>query len=560
MHNHSSDSVTADQIRGLDAMKRMAAAKARLQTKAGVPPITQDQAELLAITEAQKSTALEDAWAILLMRGGVSNAKVFMGPLEAAGVSYGDWLEFIQLGAAITQVIPPGGWDGKTTDLKILALSKPEVPSIIPIPAPGWENAQGPPPEVEDEYRDLVRAIIAEPNIIPNLDARQKNLLILGQCLDAAKLPNLNPPPADQIIEEVLDRGDVALFAAPSKAGKSLFALGLAMAAATGNEFCGLNFGPLRRVFYFDGELSKEAIQRRSALLAQAGGDVSEKVFIIPLRSSKVAFAANKLAGMAPLINQCGADLVIVDCAYSMYPSDESFEENSNTDIAKFMGWVGKFAQAAGVAVLLVHHATKGDSSGKSLIDFSAGAGAFGRAPRAILNIRDRHIRGDKKAPTVPVLEIVASNYPSPLPRLIYRDGVVWRLRQAGDPIGEADGDNSDLWSIFPADGDYSQKNRPETRRKTTNWEPLWDSVKSILAANDGLSGNQLTVTLYETTGHIRDGCRAFVKGLVDHGYLRKDMMGLLQVNPAKGFSSAAYAADEALPTKPGPAAKEGFE
>lgn len=516
--------------------------------KAGptTPPISQAQAEFLEFVEAQKSVALEKAWALLLMRGGVSNSKRFMGPLEAAGVPYADWAAFIQAGAAITQAVQPGTWDGKTTDLKILALPKPAVPSIVQMPAPGWEAAQGPPPELENEYQDLVRAIIADPSMIRDLAPRQKNLLILGQCLDAAKLPGLNPPRADQVIEGVLDRGDVCLFAAPSKAGKSLFALGMAMAAASGQEFCGLNFGPRRRVFYLDGELSKEAIQRRSALLAEIDGNAAETVFILPLRSSRVELAASQLAGMAPLISECGADLVVLDCAYSLYPNDEEFQENSNADIARFMGWIGKFAQAANVAVFLVHHATKGDSSGKSLIDFSSGAGAFGRAPRAIMNIRERHIRGDKTQPLVPVLEIIASNYPSPPPKLIYRDGVSWRLRRPGDPIEDLNGADSGLWDIFPADGDHSQKNRPEVRRQTADWDALWDSVKTLLATNHGLTRDGLSERLFKAAGQPRKRCRDFVKGIIRHAYIRPGgEYGLFQVNPQKDFSAQSYELDE---------------
>ena len=93
-----------------------------------------------------------------------------------------------------------------------------------------------------------------------------------------------------------------------------------------------------------------------------------------------------EIVKVAEQIKEQGIDLVIIDALYRALPSD--VDENSNGQITQMYNQIDTFAQKSGAAVILVHHTSKGNQSGKGITDVGSGAGAQSRAPDTHLVLR----------------------------------------------------------------------------------------------------------------------------------------------------------------------------
>jgi hypothetical protein len=84
--------------------------------------------------------------------------------------------------------------------------------------------------------------------------------------LPATDLATAAFPAAEAILAPILSRGSQCLLYGPPGVGKSLVALGIAHAAATGGSFLGWHAPRPHRVLYLDGETAPAEMQRRLAL------------------------------------------------------------------------------------------------------------------------------------------------------------------------------------------------------------------------------------------------------------------------------------------------------
>ena len=71
-------------------------------------------------------------------------------------------------------------------------------------------------------------------------------------------------------------------------------------------------------------------------------------------------------------------DLVIFDALYRFL--EKGMDENSNADMTVLLRGFSRYAARTGAGVILVHHTSKGNQSGKEAIDQGSGAGSIGRA------------------------------------------------------------------------------------------------------------------------------------------------------------------------------------
>ena len=78
------------------------------------------------------------------------------------------------------------------------------------------------------------------------------------------------------------------------------------------------------------------------------------------------------------------ARLVILDALYRANP----FNENDNTEMTKCYNLLDGYCRKFNVSIALVHHASKGNQSEKSVTDVGSGAGAISRCPDTHLTIR----------------------------------------------------------------------------------------------------------------------------------------------------------------------------
>src|SRR4051812_3851697 len=92
------------------------------------------------------------------------------------------------------------------------------------------------------------------------------------------------------------------------------------------------------------------------------------------------------------------------------------------------LGQIEAIAQQTGAAILVVHHAPKGNLASRSAIDMGAGAGAFARSVDLLLVLREH------EDPRLTVVEAEARYFAKPEPVCLAWDFPRWHI----DPYGNA--------------------------------------------------------------------------------------------------------------------------
>ena len=190
------------------------------------------------------------------------------------------------------------------------------------------------------------------------------------------------------VIEGLLRVGETANLIAAPKMGKSWLTLDLVMSVATGRKWLGtfdVNAGP---VLLIDNELHPETLAKRLPTVAEARGvrlaDIADMIQVIALRGRLRDLLAleSDLRSITP-----GAfKLVVLDAFYRFLP--EGTDENDNAAMARLYNCVDRMAERLGCAVVLIHHASKGNQSGRGVTDVGSGAGAQSRAVDAHIVLR----------------------------------------------------------------------------------------------------------------------------------------------------------------------------
>lgn len=194
-----------------------------------------------------------------------------------------------------------------------------------------------------------------------------------------------NPPPlAPVLIDGVLRKGHKMLLSAPSKAGKSFAIMRLAIAIAEGYKWFG-NQCSKGKVFYINMEIDgPSCIDRFLKIYRNLGLNVDnfmENITIWSLRGKTKPL--RKLTD--DIISACPENTaaIILDPLYKVMDGDE----NSNSDIARMVGYFDRIAMQTGAAVIYAHHFAKGIGGDRAAIDRASGAGTFVRDPDAIVTM-----------------------------------------------------------------------------------------------------------------------------------------------------------------------------
>jgi hypothetical protein len=127
--------------------------------------------------------------------------------------------------------------------------------------------------------------------------------------------------------------------------------------------------------------------------------------------------------------------LVIVDALYRFIPLGVS--ENDNAQMMRLYNTLDELAHAWQSAIVVVHHSSKGDQSGKSITDIGSGAGAISRAADTHLTIRPHDEDG------LAVLECVCRSFKSPDPVSLKYEYPVWHAVTAA-PVLKRSGSSRD--------------------------------------------------------------------------------------------------------------------
>jgi hypothetical protein len=232
-----------------------------------------------------------------------------------------------------------------------------------------------------------------------------------------ASRPSLRTP----IIHDVLRRTEIMNLIAPSKAGKSWLALGLALSVGGNRPWLGRFDVNPGRVLLLDNELHEETIAHRMRWVAEAMGlDLADYDGMVAVESFR-----GRLVGLAEMRGYFEAiaglySLVILDAAYRFTVPGES--ENDNAAMTARYNLLDQYADVSGAAISVVHHSSKGTQEGKAVTDVGAGGGAQSRAADTHLVL----LNDSQIGPGRLVVDAAIRSFPPIEPFVIRREGPLW--------------------------------------------------------------------------------------------------------------------------------------
>ena len=225
------------------------------------------------------------------------------------------------------------------------------------------------------------------------------------------------PDRGEEIIEGLLREGEVGFLGSVSKAGKSWLVGYLIWCVATGNHWLGKNVKQ-GKVLLIDNELKPREIDWRHTQIAKAMQFWPERDQLKVICRRGKGCDIQGVAHFIGTLDLADYSLIVIDAIYKTIPDGKS--ENDNEAMGKLMNILQGIAESKGVAMMCVHHATKGDQSHKSTLDILAGAGSFGRSLDAMIALRDHEQEG------LNVIEFRARTNPDPESISVRFDWPTW--------------------------------------------------------------------------------------------------------------------------------------
>jgi hypothetical protein len=229
----------------------------------------------------------------------------------------------------------------------------------------------------------------------------------------------------------LLRRGEIMNIIASPKARKSWLVLELATCLAHGAAWLSRFQCAKSSVLLIDNELRLPTLRQRAAAVRQAKGIVGNNgVKILSVRGKPFG-----LGDIGRYAKAAGADVVVLDALYRFFPN--GFDENSNADMTKLYNQLDSIATDCDISIVVIHHASKGAQTMKSVTDVGSGAGAQSRAADAHLVLRAVKADGDQARENAATLDAVARSF-APTERLLLRwEYPRWRLADTSVSFSE---------------------------------------------------------------------------------------------------------------------------
>lgn len=185
----------------------------------------------------------------------------------------------------------------------------------------------------------------------------------------------------DPIVDGFLNRKEFMLLHAAAKTGKSMLALNLGLAVATGADFLGMETFK-SKVMYLQTEIAPSALADR--IEAMLSGTTIETYDLAQLN---FLVADNRIrldskTGMSLLgevLVKESPSLLIIDPFYDLH----SKNEDNATEMAPILSDIREMAREIGCAILLIHH------QGKKGESFSSNAGHACRGSSSFADVPD---------------------------------------------------------------------------------------------------------------------------------------------------------------------------
>lgn len=227
---------------------------------------------------------------------------------------------------------------------------------------------------------DILEEIQAMADEAPHVEPRETAPAAAFTAKSVRALLRDYPALRAPVVEGLLRRGETLNLIAPPKTGKSWLVLGLAISIATGKPFLG-EFNTVRgNVLILDNELHGETLADRIPKVASAMGVglevIADRIYVETLRGKLRDI--EQMDEYFSAIRHGSFAVVIIDAFYRCLPAGT--DENDNGAMAAIYNLIDQYGDRLGASFVLIHHASKGNQSSKSVTDVGAGAGAQSRS------------------------------------------------------------------------------------------------------------------------------------------------------------------------------------
>jgi RecA-family ATPase len=236
------------------------------------------------------------------------------------------------------------------------------------------------------------------------------------------------PQMRECIIEGLLRRGEVGNFIASTKAGKSWFALMLLISMATGQNWLGRRVAR-GNVLLIDNELHTETIDNRIYAVSFAmkieKDDHRDRFEYLACRGEWISIL-DLIEGIPEKYPPGSLNMIVIDAKYRLF--GDGLEENSNDDQTTFHNMIDKFAGVMNCPIVLVHHSTKGDQTGKAVTEMGSGGGSQSRTVDLHMVIRPH------QEPGLAVLEATLRSFVPAKPMTLRWNWPLWTVADDIEP------------------------------------------------------------------------------------------------------------------------------
>jgi hypothetical protein len=196
---------------------------------------------------------------------------------------------------------------------------------------------------------------------------------IVYKPLSLAELRALEIPPRCDVVEGLLPKGQVTLFSAREKSGKTLIATDLACAVALDQPFLDRPVSCGTVIFIALEENVREVKHRILDRVGDGYDDEAVPLRVLPANGfTDAVFRLDDeecLAAFAQMIDDYHASLVVIDTMRETH----GLRENVSDDMAALVRPLRQIAHAKNCAIVLIHHMSRaGDPRGSTAIAASA--------------------------------------------------------------------------------------------------------------------------------------------------------------------------------------------
>lgn len=306
-----------------------------------------------------------------------------------------------------------------------------------------------------------------------------------------AQHPNKRPAIIDGLLRETETMNVIGA----SKSGKSWLIAGLLWSVASGRQWLGRTTSP-GPVLLLDNELHREELAARLAKVAEAMGidieSTAKNFDVLSLRGqlSDIGSVKRKLV---KLTKERSYKLIALDAFYRLLP--EGTSENDNAQMTAIYNALDSIAEETGAAIVLNHHASKGNQSEKAITDVGSGAGAISRAADSHVILRPHELEG------CAVMEAVCRSWSPPPPLTLKWEYPVW----------------------FALEGVEPEVKRPKGKQQAGQEKRDAESDEAVMSALHATKSKRLSVSqLRGKTGFGLDRINRTIARLAEAGRVKK--------------------------------------